>query len=386
MGLILNIMYNFKELENNIRTLKNWINDKGGLNLPEIMDLLLEKFKSPLNEEEISKFFTGLETLKLTDYPDVDRKYNKSSILKGDIRKYGKIIRSEDGTYDFLNKLDTNYTQLSKFMCYLLEKMINDENEEIKAKGVYFYSKITKNLENGLLEFRNEIEYFANYYLKTKNDYKDVFVDELVHLTNVGDYAESLTRDYLLNNGFKIVYNGGNGDFIDKIFGIDYIVHHRHYGYKTFQVKHNSFDLEKTFSRYARLGINYGVVANKKKFKVFDLQNNYKEFDILNIDFVINFISFKNKFIKYDGIDMSINKDDKSKLLHVKKCFSLEQDNEIYTIGMIYDKKINHPYIGFIFDDNILLFNNKDVIIETESDGKSFYKISKKYLIIDDFL
>lgn len=83
---------------------------------------------------------------------------------------------------------------------------------------------------------------------------------------------------------------------------------------------------------------------------------------------------------------MSINKDDKSKLLHVKKCFSLEQDNEIYTIGMIYDKKINHPYIGFIFDDNVLLFNNKDVIIETESDGKSFYKISKKYLIIDDFL
>lgn len=386
MSLILNTMYNFKELENNIRSLKNWINDKSGLNLPVIMDLLLEKFKSPLNEYEIKKFFDGLETLKLTNYPDIDKKYNSSSILKGDIRKYGKIIRSEDGTYDFLNKLDTNYTQLSKFICYLLERMVNDENEETNTKGNYYYSKINENLENGLLEFRNQIEYFANYYLKTKNDYKNIFVEELINLTNVGDYAESLTRDYLLNNGFKIIYNGGNGDFVDKVFGIDFIAHHPYYGYKTIQVKHNSFDLDKTFGKYARLGIDYGVVANKKMFKVFELQNKYKEFDILNTDFILNFINFKNKFIKYDGMDISINKDDKTKLLHVKKSFSLEQDNEIYTIGMIYDKKINHPYVGFIFEDNFVLFNNKEIIIETESDGKSFYKIPKKYLIVDELL
>ena len=389
MGDLLDMKIDFKELEKNIKYQKQWLNDKHGLNMPVIMDVLLDRFKSNLSETEIQNFFNGLEILKLTDYPNIDKKYKNSVILHGDIRKYGKIIRSADGGYDFLNKLDTNYSKLSFFICYLLKKMLDDDNISTNDKGLYFYNKIKTDLREGLIEFRNEIIDLANNYLISIDDYRNIFVDNLIHLTNVGDYSESLVRDYLLNNGFKIVYSGGNGDFIDKIYGIDFIGKHPIYGYKTFQVKHNQFDLEKTFGRYKRQGVNIGIVANKNYFKVYDLQNDYKEFDIFNNDYILGFLELKHKVIKYEGLDIAINQYDKNKLLHARRCSNIELIDEIYNIEIIYSEKITKPYICFLYNDTIYAFKN-DYILETETDDKtyfkSFFKIDKKNLIFEEII
>jgi len=390
MGDLVCTKYNFKILENKISYKRQWLNDLKGLNMPPLIDTLLNKYKSNLTKEEIDKFFSGLDILKLTDYPNIDNIYKHSRILNGDIKKYGKIIRGEDGSYDFLNKLDSNYSQLSKFISYLIQRMLKDENEDIRLRGENAYNHIETDLENGLLEFRNQIFEIANIYLKEIADYREIFTDSLVHFSGVGDYSESLVLNYLANNDFKILYQGGNGDFIDKVYGIDFIVHHALYGYLTIQVKHNNFDLIKTFGKYKSKGINLGIVANKTAFEVYNLQNEYTEFNIFNTEHVIRFINFKKNYINYDGILMTINDQSKTiKPLLVKKCNSIDIDNDIYSIDFVLceNEIITKDYIGFLDeDDNVVIFNNKNVTIEKESTGKTLLKISKKYLLFEENL
>jgi hypothetical protein len=50
------------------------------------------------------------------------------------------------------------------------------------------------------------------------------------------EYEEKIAK-LLEENDFEIVYSGGNGDFIDMLFGVDMIVFKEGVGYKTVQVK-----------------------------------------------------------------------------------------------------------------------------------------------------
>lgn len=354
--------FDFKKLKYTIENKKRWLVSYKGLELPPIMDLLLDPFKTPLTPIEISTFYKGLELMKLTNYHDVDRKYKHSEILHGDIEKNGMLIRDKEGNYDYLNKLDTSYSEISNFITYLIQCMIENNDD----KGVYFYNKIMSDTENGLIEFKPLIVDIANIYLKNIDDYRDKFVSQTQYFTSKGDYSESLVMNFLLENDFEIKYTGNNGDFIDKIYGVDFIVYHKAYGYKTIQVKLNENDLHQTFDRYQGDGIDWGVVSNKKELIIYDLQNEYKQINLFNIDSVRTFIEFKHRFIK-NGMNIPINKIDKIKPLYLKQCDKIIISNDTYVIEQtLNDEELKNEYIGFVTDDEFVITKNNDINVNNK--------------------
>jgi hypothetical protein len=65
------------------------------------------------------------------------------------------------------------------------------------------------------------------YKLLTKyftiDEYKD-FTYNTRNNTKVGDFVESLTKELFIKDGFTIIFEGQNGNFIDMMYGIDFIV------------------------------------------------------------------------------------------------------------------------------------------------------------------
>ena len=87
------------------------------------------------------------------------------------------------------------------------------------------------------------IEY---YFIENGNGLDDFlkFTKNIKRNSEKGEIAENKVRDYLIDNGFDIEYQGGNGDFIDMIFGCDMIVYRDDVGYKSIQVKSYLPDIE----------------------------------------------------------------------------------------------------------------------------------------------
>lgn len=364
--------FDFKKLKYTIENKKRWLVSYKGLELPPVMDILLDPFKTKLTSEEISTFYKGLELMKLTNYHDVEKKYKYSEILHGNIEKYGMLIRDNNGNYDYLNKLDTSYSEISNFISYLIQCMINDND----PLGEVFYNKIMNETENGLIEFKPLIVEIANKYLKSIDEYREHFVDQTKYFTSKGDYSESLVMNFLLENNFEIKYTGNNGDFIDKIYGVDFIVYHKVYGYKTVQVKLNENDLHQTFDRYQGDGIDWGVVSNKKELSIYDLQNDYNIVNLFNIDSVKTFIEFKHDFIK-NGMNIPINKTDKIKPLYLKQCDEIIIDGEYYNVEQTLNQnELQNEYIGFVSDDDFVISKSIDIIVDD--------KITLKNVIIYD--
>lgn len=137
-----------------------------------------------------------------------------------------KVIDSE-GNWSFVNKLNTNYSDLFDFIVdyicqtgkirdVLTQKTLPDLTKYLEDKKKYF-----------LTDFQTyfDIEDLYNY---TQNAQRN---------TELGEKSEGEVISFLENSGIKIVYQGGNGDVIDMLMGVDLIGQDRNGNVYTFQVK-----------------------------------------------------------------------------------------------------------------------------------------------------
>lgn len=241
--------FNEPLLKYKIENLKNWIYDNNGLGMMNIINSIFISNGYCVDQSDLSKekekFYKDLEYLKLTNFPN----YYINRRLK-DLNNMKIVKTNQNGEYKwhFVNKLNTNYSDLANLLVYIIKKMVNDENENIKKFGKNVYNNIINDPKLGLLEIKDRIEKIITYYLIKNSESKLVngkkglgdfmkFTSNIINFSYKGQHAEDAVERHLILEGFDILVKGGDGDFIDMLYGVDMVVFREDIGYKSVQIK-----------------------------------------------------------------------------------------------------------------------------------------------------
>lgn len=237
--LLENVQFNKSLVFNNIKRLSNWLYKSNGLNLNNIiLEIFNEQgYTEKLPPEEIRKFYEGVDLLKKSNFKNLEAKLKEK--LPHGIENI-KNVRV-GGKWHPVNKLNTNYADLAVMLTDIIEKMINSENKSIRNYILPIYNKIISgDTEEALTVLGKRLKSIINYYfVENGNGIQDFmkYTENIKINSEKGEKAELQTIEYLKDKGFDIKYHGGDGDFIDMIFGTDLIVYREDFGYKTIQVK-----------------------------------------------------------------------------------------------------------------------------------------------------
>ena len=203
---------NEKLVCDNIRKLGSWLGDYDGLNMKDIVNKLLEDDKqcedmNPKYQKPMGYLYkTGIvkDIIKKSDGTYYTKKLNNCCLVK-----------DENGEWDYVNKLNTNYNDLSELLTTLFLK--GGKIDELTKLNVAEIKSYLLNLrKNNVL-----LKLFMKYF--TIDEYRD-FTYNTKGNTVRGDYVEDLTKQMLEKEGYTTLYEGGNGDFIDMKYGVDLIV------------------------------------------------------------------------------------------------------------------------------------------------------------------
>ena len=207
-----------------------------GLDLMGIIDsIMIENgYSVEISEKELNQFNKGLEILKKTKFPTeiITKKLKDTPI------EQRKLVKDESGNYHYINKLNTNYNDLSELITEMLVRGLKYNPENVNK----IISKIQNNPKEALLELKPYLKkLIEQYFIKRGaglSDFMD-FTKNIENNSKKGEESENKVKEFLLKNGFNLEYQGGNGDFIDMIFGVDLIMSRSDFGYVTIQVKSN---------------------------------------------------------------------------------------------------------------------------------------------------
>lgn len=194
-----------------IKKLGVWLSDKDGLGMKDVIEKILK-------ENEITE--------------DLNPNYQKPLEYLYNTNKFSDIIKKSDGTYytnrlancsllkdssgnwSYLNKLSVNYNDLAELLTTLFLK--GGQIEKLSKMNIL-------EIKNFLLPLKGKtmLKLLTKYF--TLEEYED-FIYNTLNNTKVGDYVEDLTKNILQKDGYVLLYEGSNGNFIDMIYGIDLIM------------------------------------------------------------------------------------------------------------------------------------------------------------------
>lgn len=239
-----------------IASLKSWIHKDDGLGLKNIINKKIDSLKTDVPDGLRQQFINGAELL--------------NSLGKIDNRQKDYFINNKVGSSKLvylngewmpINKLNTNYSDLSEMMTDLIYKGGD------KAKP--FIDAIMENPIDGLTKIKPYIGKLVDKYFSDPSVLSD-YTRNIQRSSDIGETAENEVKEKLEEMGFKSEYSGGNGDLIDMTFGTDLIMTSPKYGTKTIQVKNSERAWDRSESyRY----VDWVIVANP--FTVYD--NKTKE-------------------------------------------------------------------------------------------------------------
>lgn len=227
-----------EEVVSKLNNLRSWLSNSYGLGLKGVINTILEPLKTGIGNSEIEKYKEGVSILlKHGKISEVSH----NNFLKS--LEDRKLVYGDDGRWSQVNKLNTNYSDLSELLTdflfdsyekggpsskKILEVIGNGDSNKIKT-ALEFYKK---QLSGKILEKYSKSPEKLFDYVKnsTKNSEK-------------GESVEDNVRDRLLSklNDSELIYQGGNGDFIDMIFYIDLIIRVKNGKVYTIQVKSNEY-------------------------------------------------------------------------------------------------------------------------------------------------
>jgi hypothetical protein len=211
----------------------SWLYDDKGLRMKSIIMDTLKPLYSEYDEEEKKKFTKGARILKKIDKID-------EGLFNWFIQKYvnQNTIVKVNGKWHPVNKLNTNHRDLSEFLTDLITKTDNRN----------LISQIIQDPKKGLNSIKSELPTLIGDHFEDTQDIFD-YTKNTNFTSRIGEEAEESVKNKLEEMGFTVVYQGGDGDIIDMIFGTDLIVGRPDLRYKTVQVKRNegSWDRSKQY-------------------------------------------------------------------------------------------------------------------------------------------
>lgn len=225
---------NYK-IVNKIERLKNFI--IYDLGIKKIID---SRIKSLSTQKDVNNDYQiPLEILASTGkYPEI--KYVNGRWETESFKKVNQVL-DDEGKYHPVNKLNTNYSDLA-YLLYDIIKNLGRESEIESIDGDELKDwLINFTKENDLISIINNIDIKKYTYNNRKR-------------SETGESTENFVSEYFQNLGFTLLYQGGDGDFIDMKFGVDLIMRYKE-KVVTIQVKSSEEEAKESFleERYRRI-------------------------------------------------------------------------------------------------------------------------------------
>jgi hypothetical protein len=237
-----------------IGSLKKLLSRYNGLDLSTVIDKQTSDLQTEIPQDLQEKFIDCaifLESLgKITEK-------EKNNFIEKKV-KNGKLVYL-NGEWQPINKLNTNYFDLAEILTELIYK--NKNNTTFQA--------IINDPKTTLMNMKSEIHTMIEEYFDDPKMLFD-YTKNIQRTTQQGESAEQRVKEYLQDKGFKVEYEGGNGDLIDMAFGTDLIMSHPDFGVKTIQVKANekSYDQEYEYVDWIIIATPFTIYDNKTKEKI----------------------------------------------------------------------------------------------------------------------
>lgn len=140
-----------------------------------------------------------------------------------------KFIYDENGCWSYLNKLNTNLKDSSRFIGELLY-------HSNKYDIVKIYNQIKKGDYSDFKLFLDELPKHSKFIWDNILINEEKYTSNILINSSEGEKIENLIESYYRDNGWNIYFRGGNGNIIDMLFSIDLIVE-KGGEYKFIQVK-----------------------------------------------------------------------------------------------------------------------------------------------------
>jgi hypothetical protein len=234
-----------------IGSLKGLLSRYDGLDLRTVIDKQTSDLQTEIPQDLQDKFIDCaifLESLgKITEK-------EKNNFIEKKV-KNGKLVYL-NGEWQPINKLNTNYFDLAEILTELIYK--NKNNTTFQA--------IINDPKTTLMNMKSEIHTMIEEYFDDPKMLFD-YTKNIQRTTQQGESAEQRVKEHLQDKGFKVEYEGGNGDLIDMAFGTDLIMSHPDFGVKTIQVKANekSYDQEYEYVDWIIIATPFTIYDNKTK-------------------------------------------------------------------------------------------------------------------------
>jgi hypothetical protein len=234
-----------------IGSLKGLLSRNDGLDLRTVIEKQISDLQTEIPQDLQDKFIDCaifLESLgKITEK-------EKNNFIEKKV-KNGKLVYL-NGEWQPINKLNTNYFDLAEILTELIYK--NKNNTTFQA--------IINDPKTTLMNMKSEIHTMIEEYF---DDPKMLFnyTKNIQRTTQQGESAEQRVKEHLQDKGFKVEYEGGNGDLIDMAFGTDLIMSHPDFGVKTIQVKANekAYDQDYRYVDWVIIATPFTIYDNKTK-------------------------------------------------------------------------------------------------------------------------
>lgn len=248
-----------------------WITKSDGLNLSKIIGDILYHYKTPISDDMKKKNEEGANILLNGD--KIDKK--RYDYLINRINN-GEFVYDENGNWLPINKLNTNYRDISKLLADLLvDSILNPESKEI----------ISKLVSNESIEDKKKFLITNKEYLKnllTNNDNTLVnlnnYTSNIIKLSNIGETTENEVVKFLEKLSFVKLYQGGDGDLIDMLMSVD-LIFEKDGKVWTFQVKLGKDNAENFLNYWKKdkgkySAVDFLIYLYGKKIVVHNLRNN----------------------------------------------------------------------------------------------------------------
>ena len=266
---------------NKLNSLGNWIGDEDGLNLQKVVDDILSDIKYNIQEKDIEDNINGANTL--VSYKKISE--NQYKFFVRNLSRKKLVYVDDEGNLDpngkwhYVNKLNTNYSDLADLLATYLEKAKNfGSPAATKILNTISNTTDTETIKKVLLKYKGDFkEQLFEKYLERKTDLMN-FTKYSTKFSKYGDQMETDVSKAFENIGYKLLYRGGNGNFIDMIFSVDLIMG-RYKEAKTIQVKSSESDAKKFESKENKEAVDYLVYPlDRERFQVIDLRNKEDNF------------------------------------------------------------------------------------------------------------
>jgi hypothetical protein len=257
---------------NSLNKLKSWLSRNDGLGLQSIIDNILDEIKTNIGEDDIERYIMGVNILKdngkINDYT-----YNR--FLESLPSKRLVYI---DGKWHPVNKLNTNFSDLAKLLTDLL--FLSKNNGRPAATEIIntiSNSKDEDEVKEVLLKYKDNLSGLFSQYLSSPNELLD-YTTNIRRNSEWGEKIENEVADTIGSiPGYELLYQGGDGDFIDMIFSTDLIFKSSRGEVKTIQVKSSEGQGEsfkKDVSKGRHKAVDILIYPQKDVFVIYSVKDN----------------------------------------------------------------------------------------------------------------